>query len=135
MLGKTGRGGPSLLQKNRKRLCPKAYIGETAPCQGGFLPGVPCLEERGGGEKKLCFTRGPQQISSSSTLSAPQARQVIHPNQAQKIASSHCRLPAWDVAPCCPLLVFCRALRYQLLFPNASLWFSLCPAALLKISR
>lgn len=135
-LRKTGRGGPPLLLKNRRRLCfPGAWLraalrhvlGRLLPAKGGCLSGALCLVGHGD-DGKFCFTRGPQQISSSQ-----HPWQAVPPNQAPNVPPLHCSLPAWGVSPCCPPLVFCRALSCQLLFPDVSLCFSPCLTALLKI--
>lgn len=135
---KTGKGGPPLLLKNRRRLCfPDAWLraaalqhvlGRLLPAKGDCLSGALCLVGYGD-DGKLCFTRGPQQISSSE-----HPWQVVPPNQAPDVPPLHCSLAAWGVSPRCPLLVSCRALSCQPLFPDVSLCFSPCLAALLKIS-
>lgn len=142
MLRKIGRGGPPLLLKNRKRLCfPDAWLraalqhvlGRLLSSKGVFCP-VPCvrrdMEEVTGSSTSL---EDLSRLIPLNALGGPQARQVVRPNQDQKVPPSHCGLPAWGVAPCCPLLIFCRALSCQLLLPDVSLWFSPCLAALLKI--
>lgn len=132
MLRKTGRGGPPLLLKNRRRLCfPDAWLGAALqhvlgrllPAKGDCLSGALCSVGHGD-DGKFCFTRGPQQISSSED-----PWQVEPPN----VLPLHCSLPAWGVSPCCPLLVSCEALSCQLLLPDVSLRFPPCLAALLKI--
>ena len=143
MLGKIGRGGPPLLPKNRKRLCfPDVWLGAALwhvlgrllPAKGVFCP-APCAqrdtEEVTGSSASL---EGLHRLIPLNALGAPQARQVVCPNQAQKVPPSHCSLPAWGVAPCCALLFFCRALSCRLLFPDISLQFSPYLAALLKMS-
>lgn len=115
--------------------CPTARSGETAPRQRGFVSGAPCPVGHRGGDGKLCFTRGPQQISSSR---CPPGSAGCTPKCTPK-ASPPCTaaclprvlLPA---ALCLFFGFFCRALNCQLLFPDVSLWFSPCLAALLKIA-
>lgn len=101
MLRKTGRGGPPLLLKNRRRLCfPDSWLGallrhvlgRLLPAKGGLsvcLSGALCLMGHGD-DGKFCFTRGPQQIGSSE-----HPWHVVPPHQAPDVPPLQCSLPAY----------------------------------------
>lgn len=55
----------ALFRRRVARSCPAARSGEIAPRQGASRSGAPCPAAHGGGDGKLCFTRGPQHIGSS----------------------------------------------------------------------
>lgn len=131
MLRKTGRGGPPLLLKNRRRLCfPDAWLGAALrhvlgrllPAKGGLsvcLSGALCLVGHGD-DGKFCFTRGPQQIGSSE-----HPWHVVPPHQAPDVPPLQCSLPA-----CLPGLFLPAALRLFLAEPSAaSSRFQMFPSA------
>lgn len=128
------------------RSCPTARIGETAAAPqhvvGRLLPakGVLCLvpHARWDTEEVTGSSASLEGLSRLVPLGAPQALQVVRPNEPQKLPPLALQLACLG---CCSLLpfacflvFFCRALNCQLLFPDVSLWFSPCLAALLKIA-
>lgn len=144
VLRKIGRVEPPLLPKNRKRLCfldawlgaaLRRILGTLFPTKGVFClaPRVQWDTEEAMGSSALL-----ESISRLIPLNTigfpPQLGRLSTPIKPERFPLSHCSLPAWGVAPCCPLLVFCRALGCQFLFPDVSLWFSPCLAPVLGIS-